>query len=75
MHYCNSLSSLQDLEEMTDKMEEAPGVTRAQAWPAPAPGPGSQVTPASGAKSGASLTHLLSGAGLNGNNITMVSDE
>ena len=49
-------------------MEEAPGVTRA-----PAPGPGSQVTQTSGAKTGASLTHLLAGAGLNGN-ITMVSD-
>ncbi len=54
---------------MTDKMEEAPGVTRA-----PAPGPGSQVTQASGAKTGASLTHLLAGAGLNGTNISMVSD-
>ena len=61
---------------MTDKMEDAPGVTvtRSQPWPAPSPGPGSQVTPSHGAKTGASLTHLLAGAGLNGNNITMVSD-
>ena len=67
---------IQDLEEMTDKMEDAPGVTvtRSQPWPAPSPGPGSQVTPSHGAKTGASLTHLLAGAGLNGNNITMVSD-
>ena len=58
-----------------DKMEEAPGlpVTRSQPWPAPAPG--SQVTSNNGAKPGASLTHLLAGAGLNGNNITMVSDQ
>ena len=58
-----------------DKMEEAPGlpVTRSQPWPAPTPG--SQVTSNNGAKPGASFTHLLAGAGLNGNNITMVSDQ
>ena len=62
---------IQDFEDM-DKMEEAP-VTRSQPWPAPAPG--SQVTSNNGAKPGASLTHLLAGAGINGNNITVVSGQ
>ena len=74
LQLCLTLLIIQDLEDM-DKMEEAPGlpVTRSQPWPAPAPG--SQVTSNNGAKPGASLTHLLAGAGLNGNNITMVSDQ